>query len=319
MKTEKNIKNGITHSANEDCEMLKDFFNNKYTVQYLYYINRTRRYHYRKKEIPKKDGSLRTILVPDNNLKNIQHIILYNHLEKLPISSYATAYHKGSKLIYNAQPHLNKKIILKMDISNFFSSITEDCVYLTIFNSSYFPAPIGKLLTSLCCYNGSIVQGTPAAPAIANLVMKNFDEKIGKWCCEREISYTRYCDDMTFSGSFSKQLIIEKVTNLLKKMNLYPNERKTIILPRNKNQTVTGITVNEKLQVPAQYRRELRKEIYYCNKFGVESHIKHCGLENKYTAESFLNKLNGKINYVLMINPNDKEFLKYKKAIKHLY
>lgn len=316
--TEKNINNEIQQTANGNYCMLTDFFNNKYTVQYLYYINRTRKYHYRKKEIPKKDGSFRTILVPDNNLKNIQHIILHNHLEKLPISSYATAYHKGSKLIYNAQPHLNKKIILKMDISNFFSSITEDCVYLTVFNSNYFPASVGKLLTSLCCYNGSIVQGTPTAPAIANIVMKRFDEKIGKWCSDREISYTRYCDDMTFSGSFNKQLLIKKVTSLLSNMNLYPNERKTIIVPRNKNQTVTGITVNEKLQVPAEYRREIRKIIYYCNKFGVESHLNHCGLSYKYSKDQYLNHLNGKINYVLMINPNDKEFIKYKELIKCL-
>lgn len=311
----KNIKNNL---ASEDYRTLTELFNDKYTVQYLYYINRTRKFHYRKKEIEKKDGSVRNILVPDNNLKNIQRLILKNHLEKIEISSYATAYHKGSKLTDNAFPHLCKKVILKMDITDFFGSISEDSVYLNAFNGNYFPANIGKLLTSLCCYNGSIVQGTPTAPAIANIVMTRFDKIIGQWCNDREISYTRYCDDMTFSGDFCKDIVINKVTKLLNSMNLYPNEKKTILIPRNKNQTVTGITVNEKIQVPGEYRRQTRKEIYYCKKFGVESHLRHCGLENKYSKESYLNHINGKINYVLMINPNDKEFAEYKKMINTL-
>lgn len=205
-----------------------------------------------------------------------------------------------------------------MDISDFFGSISEDSVYLNAFNKNYFSQRVGKLLASLCCYKGSLVQGTPTAPAIANIIMKKFDEAIGKWCSDKNIVYTRYCDDMTFSGDFSKDLVISKVTKLLNSMNLYPNEKKTIVIPKNKRQIVTGVMVNEKIQVPESYRKEIRKEIYYCKKFGVESHLEHCNINSQYTKQSYINHLCGKINYVLMINPEDREFINYKHDVKTL-
>lgn len=314
----KSRKNDIQYIECEDYQKLIELFDDRYTIQYLYYINRTRKFHYRKKEIAKKNGGIRKILVPDGNLKNIQRAILIKHLENIPISSYATAYHKGAKLTSNAIPHLNKKIILKMDISDFFGSISEDSVYLNAFNKNYFSQRVGKLLASLSCYKGSLVQGTPTAPAIANIIMKKFDEPIGKWCADKNIVYTRYCDDMTFSGDFSKDLVISKVTKLLNSMNLYPNEKKTIVIPKNKRQVVTGVMVNEKIQVPESYRKEIRKEIYYCKKFGVESHLEHCNINSQYTKQSYINHLCGKINYVLMINPEDREFINYRHDVKTL-
>ena len=101
-------------------------------------------------------------------------------------------------------------------------------------------------------------------------------------------------------------------------MNLCLNEKKTIVIPKNKRQVVTGITVNEKLQVPNYYRKEIRKEIYYCKIFGVESHLEHCNIKNQYTKQSYINHLCGKINYVLMINPCDREFIKYKHDVNEL-
>ena len=93
-----NGKKDIPYIECEDYQKLIELFDDRYTIQYLYYINRTRKFHYRKKEIAKKNGGIRKILVPDGNLKNIQRAILKKHLENIPISSYATAYHKGAKL-----------------------------------------------------------------------------------------------------------------------------------------------------------------------------------------------------------------------------
>ena len=76
--------------------------------------------------------------------------------------------------------------------------------------------------------------------------------------------------------------------------------------------------VNEKIQVPESYRKEIRKEIYYCKKFGVESHLEHCNINSQYTKQSYINHLCGKINYVLMINPEDREFINYKHDVKTL-
>lgn len=303
---------------NKDYQEAAALFNGRYTPQYLYYLNRTRRFHYRKAEIPKKNGQMRKILIPDNNLKNIQRLILKNHLMHIPVSDYATAYQKGTSLVQNAGAHLNKRIVLKMDISDFFGSITEDAVYLAAFNKKYFKPAAGKLLASLCCYNGAIVQGSPSSPALANIVMKNFDEKIGHWCESHSISYTRYSDDMIFSGDFNKALVIGKVTNILLSMNMFVNEKKTTVIPKNKRQNVTGIVVNEKLQVASSYRREIRKEIYYCNKYGIKNHLEHNSLTVRYNEKSYINILLGKINFVLNVNPNDKEFIEYKKILKNI-
>lgn len=302
----------------EDFIKLIDLFDKKYTVNYLFYLNRTKKFHYRKKTIQKKNGSIRTLYVPDNNLKNIQRLLLSKHLEQIPISEFATAYHKGANLKSNAYVHTNKKAVLKLDISDFFSSITEDSVYLCVFNKKYFSPPIGKLLASLCCYKGAIVQGAPSSPAIANIVMKNFDENIGKWCSERNISYTRYCDDMTFSGEFSKNLVINKVRKMLEAMNLYLNDKKSVFIPRNKQQKVTGIVVNEKINTPSNYRKEIRKEIYYCKKYGVQNHLEHSKLINEFTEQSYINHLKGKVNYVLTISPESEEFIEYKNYLKSL-
>lgn len=312
------IKVSSTEIIDEDYKTLTKLFDNKYTVEYLYYLNRTRKFHYRKKEIPKKNGSKRTLFIPDNNLKNIQRLLVYNHLESLPISKFATAYYKGASLANNAITHTGKTAVLKLDISDFFSSITEDSVYLNAFNSKYFSSRVGKLLASLCCYNGAIVQGAPSSPCIANIVMRKFDERLGKWCAEKNISYTRYCDDMTFSGEFSKSLVINKVSKMLESMNMYLNDKKTVFIPQNKRQVVTGIVVNEKINTPADYRREIRKEIYYCKKYGVVNHLEHSKLNNEFTEKSYINHLAGKINYVLMINPENEEFVEYKNILKKL-
>ena len=94
------------------------------------------------------------------------------------------------------------------------------------------------------------------------------------------------------------------------------NNRKIHIVHKSANQNVTGITVNEKVQVSIRYRKKIRQEMYYIKKFGLISHLKKKKLnidESKY-----LNTLYGKILYVLQINKNDKEFIAYKKDIENL-
>ena len=79
--------------------------------------------------------------------------------------------------------------------------------------------------------------------------MKEFDEELGAWCELNDISYTRYSDDMTFSGSFHPSILITKVRNLLYKLGLELNDEKIHIVHRSSSQNVTGIVVNDKIQV----------------------------------------------------------------------
>lgn len=272
--------------------------------------------HYTEITIPKKNGGTRTLMIPDNLLKYVQKQILKQVLMQIPVSCYACAYKRGISLKDNALPHQNQKLILKLDIQDFFGSITYISVYQHAFPPELFPPSVRALMTHLCCFRDTLPQGAPASPYISNLVMKPFDEYMGKWCKERGISYTRYCDDMTFSGDFSPQSVIRKTQGFLHRLGFQLNQNKTRIFSQKYRQEVTGIVVNEKIQVSKNYRRKLRQECYYIKKFGIEQHLKQIGYTDK--KETYLQQLFGRIEYVLQVNPYDREFLELKLFAKSL-
>jgi len=267
-------------------------------------------------KIKKRNGKTRTIYEPQFNLKIIQRNILHNLLEDRYISKYAKAYQKGISLKENAIVHINKEMILKLDIKDFFNNITYMQVYCRCFKEEYYPNSIRTLLTNLCTYQGYLPQGAPTSSYISNIVMLDFDITIGKYCQEKGITYTRYCDDMTFSGNFSKKDIINLVDKELKKLGLSLNKEKIKIITRKSRQIVTGIVVNEKIQVNIDYRKNIRKEIYYIKKYGLTSHMKHQNIIEK--QEKYLNRLLGKINFVLNIDNNNKEFIQYRQYISKI-
>ena len=171
------------------------------------------------------------------------------------------------------------------------------------------------LLTYLCTYYDYLPQGAPTSAYISNLVMYDFDNIIGSFCEENNISYTRYSDDMTFSGDFNPSIVIKKVNEELKKLSLELNYDKVKIIKNNNRQSVTGLVVNNKLQVSKTLRKKIRQEVYYINKYGINSHLNKINCKDK---EKYLNSLYGKILYVLQINNKDIEFIEYKKIIRKL-
>lgn len=260
----------------------------------------------------------RILSVPNDLLKFVQRRILDRFLYQLETSEYSTAYCKGKSLLDNASPHIRKECILKLDISHFFDSINDDSVYL-VFKRLGLSVSATSLLTHLCTYKGKLSQGAPTSPYIANLVMKHFDEKLGKWCKERNITYTRYCDDMTFSGdkdSVRKNNLIGKVKALLNNTGMKLNDKKTIYISSWQQQRVTGIVVNEKPAIPREMRRSIRQEVYYCTKFGVSDSLQRQGLD--ISPDKYLHTLLGRISFALQINPDNSEMQRYFITIKKL-
>lgn len=279
----------------------------------LYGLSNHAEEHYQKVQIPKRNGTWRTLYVPDSLLKYIQKQILHKILMQFPVSSCASAYKKGCSLKENAVPHTGKPIVLKMDIWDFFGNITFINVYQHAFPGELFPPSVRTLLTHLCCYRDFLPQGAPTSPYISNLVLAPFDHYMENWCKGRNITYTRYCDDLTFSGNFEPEMLIRKVSSFLLRMGFEVNPEKTKVCRRGQQQIITGIVVNEKAQVPKAYRRSLRQEIYYIEKFGLSEHLAH--IHSDLTPERYLERLKGRIRYVLQINPQDKEF---QEALTHL-
>lgn len=285
-------------------------------IKTIYSISNNIEKNYKVYKIKKRNGKYRTIYEPNSMLKQIQKQILINILNNKSISKYAKAYHKGISLKDNAIPHINKKIILKLDIKNFFENISFLDVYNSCFSIEYFPKSVGFILTYLCTYDNHLTQGSPTSAYISNLIMKEFDEEIGNWCNINDISYTRYSDDMTFSGNFNPSELIIKIRKMLYTLGLELNNDKIHIVNKSQSQSVTGIIVNEKLQVNAKYRNKIRQEMYYIKKFGLKSHLNKCNIN--INELKYLDKLYGRILYVLQINKFDQEFLKYKKFIEEL-
>ena len=280
----------------------------------LYAVSNNLSKHYRKAKLPKKNGGFRNLSVPDEVLKNIQKQISEVLLIHMPISRYAKAYRFGSSTLRNAKHHVGKQVVLKLDILHFFDSIRYSTVKDKVFPEKIYAEPLRILLTMLCYHKDALPQGAPSSPAITNIILYEFDEQIGQWCAEHGIAYTRYCDDMTFSGNFDPAEVIHFVRLELQKMGCLLNEQKTRIQHPGQQQTVTGIVVNEKLSIPADYRRKLRQELYYCKKFGIQEHLQKIGLE--IPTDTYRMHLLGKVNYVLQIHPNDKDMLDAQKWLR---
>jgi len=285
-----------------------------FSAKTLYGLSNNLDKHYRNIFIPKHDGSNRKLSIPDLILKRVQRSIADNILADYPISSYAMAYTKGSSVQKNASLHVGKQKILKLDIDGFFDHITYSTVKDCVFCKENYSEPIRILLTMLCYYKESLPQGAPTSPAITNIIMYNFDEKIGKYCGENNISYTRYCDDMTFSGNFDEKAVIFVVKDELRKLGLFLKSRKTAVIPNTKRQTVTGIVVNEKIGLTKEYKNKIRQEIYYIKKYGIDEHLSKIETSDK---QHYLNSLKGRVAFVLQTIP-DEEFLGYKEFLKNV-
>ena len=288
-------------------------FNNKLSdnekIKKLYIISNNIEKYYRKFEVKKRNGKKRNILSPYKELKCIQHNILNILYEKKP-SIYAKAYVKNVNLIDNVIIHKNHKYILKLDISNFFENISYVDIY-NIFKEFGFSDKICGLLAHLTTYNDYLPQGAPTSPHLSNLVLRNFDYEVGNWCKKRNINYTRYSDDMTFSMNEYNNEIIRFIRVKLYKLGLELNNRKICLIKSSKKQKITGVVVNDKVQVDVRYRKKIRQEIYYIKKYGLEDHLK----VKKERKENYLKSLYGKILFVLSIDKNNKEFVEYKELI----
>jgi len=280
----------------------------------LYTVSNSIHKHYRAVTIPKDIDESRRLYVPDEFLKAIQRRINEVLLSKEEISPYATAYRVGGSTKLNASPHVGKPIILKLDIRHFFDHLIYPIVKEKAFPKERYCEQNRILLTLLCIYMDALPQGAPTSPTISNIIMKDFDNAVGSWCDKNDISYTRYCDDMTFSGNFDTKKVVSLVKSELKKLGLFLNDKKTVVVRRGQKQSVTGIIVNERLGVSAEYKKQIRQEMYYCMKYGIKSHLDSIG--SNELPQDYILRLLGRINYVLSIEPNNGQMQKYKLWLK---
>lgn len=230
----------------------------------LYKLSKYSNRFYREFQIPKSDGSLRTISQPSRRLKGLQGWILYNILNKLTSSIHATGFIIGKGLLDNVKPHIRAVELLNMDITDFFTMTKSNKVF-DLFRTMGYNHLIANILTKLCTYKGYLPQGGPCSPALANLTNTKLDRRIGKYCSGHGIIYTRYADDMTFSIpilNFSKQ-VIKVMTTIVNDEGYEIKTKKTRVSSLGARKEVTGLTISENtIGIGKNKKRIIRSKIY---------------------------------------------------------
>lgn len=234
--------------------------------------------NYVKFAIKKNNGKLRNILAPSVDLKNIQKEILRDLRKKVVLPNYVTCT-SGLGTGSNAKFHVNKKIVVNLDIKDFFQSIKYSSV-LELFVSLYYDEEYAELLTKLCTYHGKLPVGSPVSPMIANIVCTNFDKKvIEKLKIYKNFNYTRYVDDITLSSDDPRlNNEIPLVKSIMRWYGFKCNDKKVRFLRNSSRQVVTGVVVNKEIGIPREKVREIRARIHNISK--VEwSHKKRMEVE----------------------------------------
>jgi len=284
-----------------------------FKVDFIYGITNSPRNYYRSYKIPKKqNGKFRDISEPLPNLKEIQYWIIENILSKFRVSGYVKSYVKKRSIKDNAKYHIGKKYVLTLDIKKYFPSFSFGKVYNFFLNIGYIES-VAMVLAKLCYFNG-LPQGAPTSPILSNILTQNIDRRVSIFCRKNKINYTRYADDLTFSGDFKVGKVIKIIEEILKTEGFELNKEKIRVRKKNSNQEVTGITVNEKLQASKKLRHSIRQEVYYIRKFGIEEHIKEKNGEIE-NIKYHLDRLIGECNFIIYINPSDEEYIGYKEFL----
>ena len=274
-----------------------------YNKKYLKRVAQFTPYFYRTFRVLKANKKkFRTISEPLPSLKEIQKWILDNILYEIPISRFVKSYTPKRSIKDNIKYHKNQTVVLSMDIKDFFPSIKIDRIDTLFLSFGYSPLVSG-LLSKICCLNGSLPQGAPTSPYLSNIILKSFDDIMEIYCTENSIRYTRYADDLTYSGDFNHVELISFVKDTLSSSGFILNDQKTRIMKSNQRQLVTGIVVNEKAQVPREIRKKLRQEAFYIEKYGLDDHIRFINNSNSNYIEHLL----GIAKYIFFINPKDCE------------
>lgn len=231
--------------------------------QQLWWMLFARKRAYSCYQLPKRTGGVRQIAHPNSVLKGMQRWILRNILDKLHSTSSSYGFDRGSKLRLHAAQHCGAKAILRMDIEDFFPSISIARV-VSVFRVSGYSARAASMLAQLCTFGGRLPQGAPSSPKLANLVCFRLDRRLARLSERRGLVYTRYADDMSFSAPSATALAKTKplITHIVHSSGFRLNTGKTRLLGPRRALIVTGLVVQSvDVGIGRRRLRELRSRI----------------------------------------------------------
>lgn len=286
-------------------------------LRFLAFDRRTSRVnHYNQFSIPKKSGGERIISAPMPQLKNAQRWILDNVLYSPKINEAAHGFCRELSIVTNARPHVGAKIVVNMDMENFFPTVTYPRVK-GLFRSLGYSGSLSTIFALVCTQaktakvemdNQSwhvvrgerfLPQGAPTSPAITNLICRGLDARLERIAGKLGFVFTRYADDMSFSSKSPDAdagRLIRQASYVVKNEGFRVHPEKTRVLRSGRRLEVTGLTVNEKVSVSRKQLRNFRATLHQIEKNGPTG--KQWGQSPDVIAA-----ISGFANFVAMVEP----------------
>ncbi len=277
--------------------------------------------------LDKKKGGQRQIQAPLGQLKRMQRKLnnclqqKYNEVNPGKVFGFVTNPNSANKqcnIALNASYHVGKKVVLNLDLKDFFSSISASRVKALFLAKHFaFPDEIATALALLCTYRGQLPTGSPCSPVLSNFICLEMDHSLQVFAQSNGLIYTRYADDLTFSSDqVIEQSTIEALKQMIVKNGFQINDKKYRLRKANRKQIVTGITVNEKVNVDRSFLKKTRAMLHDLQKNGLEraaqKHFEGSAL-NAQLKDLFLSRLRGYISFIGQVRGRqDTTFLKMK-------
>ncbi|MEZ6055770.1 MAG: reverse transcriptase family protein [Planctomycetaceae bacterium] len=274
--------------------------------------------HYHFRWIRKRTGGHRLIESPKKTLKQVQHRILREILDRIPSHPAAHGFVPGRSIITNAEPHCDRRFILKFDLENFYPSVRysrvvsifrsigysrEVAIWLARLTTSSAPSslklPLGESTSIWKYMPRHLPQGAPTSPALANLSAFALDVRLSGLAHAYHLRYTRYADDLTFSGEGravpALREIILLTQQIIRDERFMVHRQKRKLIRSSQRQVVTGVVVNEGTNISRSDYDRLKATLHNCLKHGPAS-------QNHQQHPEFAAQLRGRIAHVSMLN-----------------
>jgi hypothetical protein len=267
-------------------------------------------YHYQPRF--KRNGTLRLIESPKARLKQVQRQILAHILNRIPPHRAAQGFVRGRSIRTFAAPHTGQRVVLRMDLADFFPSFRGARVQ-AMFRTIGYPERVADLLGGLCTNAAPtpdfearqlygyphLPQGAPTSPALANACFYRVDCRLAGLAKAAGASYTRYADDLAFSGVGGFERAVERfathVAVLLEEEGFTVNHRKTRIMRQGVRQRLAGLVTNERLNVPRADFDRLKATLTNCVRHGEAG-------QNREGIADFRAHLQGRVAFVESVN-----------------
>lgn len=258
---------------------------------------------YREYLLPKRSGGNRVISVPPCHLKRLQRMILDKLLIPLGAHEAAFGFVPKRSILDNARVHVGQPVVANADVSNCFPSVKWPLVLGVLRRD--LGAQIGleavSLLVDICTAKGGLPIGAPTSPALLNRVLLRTDEIVHQAAVARKCRYTRYADDLTFSGDHRAVQMLGIAKRTLTQIGLSLDEKKTTIYRPGRRQMVTGLVVNQKVGIPRRIRRRMRAAV----------HVLETGGQPHWHGQSTaLSSTAGRLAFLCQIHPEQGARLK---------